>query len=154
MEKKQKLFKIDRISFQLGMINCFVEMVACGVKKLAISPPISPEDYRIIGPASDEIVRGFGRKSYLEKSLLITDLQTEDFTRGKWSILYYEDDAVLGEYLALKEKKNRLEKAGSYDSSARREISKAFMALLSYPDSTIDQKLSLEKPSSPFMYID
>jgi hypothetical protein len=29
---------IDPLSFSLGMINCFVEMVACGVKRLALSP--------------------------------------------------------------------------------------------------------------------
>ena len=40
-----KKFKIDKLSFQLGMINTFVEMVACSVKKLAISPPLTPEDY-------------------------------------------------------------------------------------------------------------
>jgi hypothetical protein len=50
-------FKVERISFQLGMINCFVEMVACGVKKLALSPPLSPEDYVTIGPLSDKIAR-------------------------------------------------------------------------------------------------
>ncbi len=30
--KQNKNFQIDRISFVLGMSNCFVEMVACGVK--------------------------------------------------------------------------------------------------------------------------
>ena len=35
MEEKKGNFKIDRTSFQLGMINCFAETVACGVKKLA-----------------------------------------------------------------------------------------------------------------------
>ena len=82
MEKSE--IQIDRISFQLGMINCFVEMVACGVKKLAISPPVSPDDYKIVGNASEKIVRGFGIKSYIEKSLLITDLQPAEFTKGKW----------------------------------------------------------------------
>ncbi len=55
--KSPSCFKVERISFQLGMINCFVEMVACGVKKLALSPPLSPEDYVTIGPLSDKIAR-------------------------------------------------------------------------------------------------
>ena len=86
MSEKNQDLKIDRISFQLGMINCFVEMVACGVKKLALSPPLLPEDYKKIETASQDITAGFNIKSYLEKSLLITGLQTEDFTKGKWSM--------------------------------------------------------------------
>jgi len=42
MAKVKENLKIDRISFQLGMINCFVEMVACGVKKIGIKPSAFP----------------------------------------------------------------------------------------------------------------
>lgn len=146
--------EIDRISFELGMINCFVEMVACGVKRLALSPPISPQDHEQIKQASDDIVKGFGIRSYLEKSLLLTDLQSEEFTKGKWVILYYEDDDVLNAYLALKEKKQRLENSGQYDRDARREISREFMRLLSYPEDKIEEKLSQDTPSSPYMLIE
>jgi hypothetical protein len=38
-EGKMK-YNVDKVSFELGMINCFAEMVSCGVKKLAISPPL------------------------------------------------------------------------------------------------------------------
>jgi hypothetical protein len=136
------------------MINCFVEMVACGVKKLALSPPLTPEDYGIIAEYSDKIVEGFGIKSYLEKSLMVTDLQSEEFTKGKWSILYYKDDHVLQSYLALKEKKLQLENSGQYDSQARRDISRKFMRLLSYPENKIEEKLGKETPSSPFILVD
>lgn len=144
-------YKLDTVSFELGMINCFAEMVSCGVKKLAISPPLSPENYDLIGPLSDEIIRGFGIRSYLEKSLLITDLQTEDFTRGKWSILYYEKESVLEDYLKLKEKKKNLEEMGKYDEFERKTISREFMRLLSYPDHKITEKLAKTDPSNPFI---
>jgi hypothetical protein len=144
-------YKVDKLSFELGMINCFAEMVSCGVKKLAISPPLFPEDYDVIGPLSDDIVRGFGIRSFLEKSLLTTDLQTEDFTRGKWSILYYEKESVLEDYLALKKKKLSLEERGKYDVTARKAISREFMRLLSYPDNKIEEKLSKTDPSDPFI---
>lgn len=152
MEKAEEL-KIDRISFQLGMINCFVEMVACGVKKLALSPPVSPEDYEKIKDSSEKIVKGFGIKFYLEKSLMVTGLQSAEFTRGKWSILYYDDDEVLNQYLSLKEKKQELEKLNKYDKKAEEEISRAFMRLLSYPEEKIEEKLSKKTPDSPFMLI-
>lgn len=37
MEESKSLETIDRVSFEIGMINCFVEMVACGVKRLALT---------------------------------------------------------------------------------------------------------------------
>ena len=132
--KQNNDLQIDRISFELGMINCFVEMVACGVKKLAISPPINPEEYYLISKYSDDIVTGFGIKSYLEKSLLITNLQSEDFTKGKWSILYYSEDVTLKKYFQLKQEKSDLESAGSYEKKNQKKISRKFMQLLSYPE--------------------
>ena len=89
------IYPIDRISFQLGMINCFVEMVACGVKRLGLSPPISPKDYPKIEPLSQDIVRRFNIQEYLEKSLLVTELQTEEFTRGKWGHYFLSNPVVL-----------------------------------------------------------
>jgi hypothetical protein len=155
MKEREKMKdKVDKISFELGMINCFVEMVACGVKKLAISPPISPEDYKQIAPLSDEIVNGFRVNSYLEKNLLITDLQSEDFTKNKWSILYYRDDKVLKAYMKLKENKEDLERKGEYNTSAKERISRDFMELLSYPKKIIEEKLAQSAPSDPFVLKD
>jgi hypothetical protein len=151
MESNTKGLKIDQISFQLGMINCFAEMVACGVKRLAVSPPLRPEDYEAVENASDILVREFGIQSYLEKSLIITDLQSEEFTKGKWSVLYYKDEFVLKSYLSLKKKKAELERESKYDTKARKQISREFMRLLSYPETVIEEKLAQESPSSPYM---
>jgi hypothetical protein len=151
MELNQKGLKIDQHSFQLGMINCFVEMVACGVKRLAVSPPLRPEDYETIKHSSEIIVNAFGVKSYLEQSLIVTDLQSEEFTRGKYSILYYKDDYVLKSYLNLKKRKSELVREGKYDQKAGKQISREFMRLLSYPEKIIEEKLSQEFPSSPYM---
>jgi hypothetical protein len=153
MKKFRKGVEIDRLSFQLGMINCFVEMVACGVKDLAISPPLFPKDYSSIEESSEKIVRSFGIKSYLEKSLLVTDLQSADFTEGKWSILYYKDEAMLREYLDLKALQKDLVRDKKYDHKARKNISRKFMRLLSYPDEKIEEKLS-KAPISPFILVD
>ena len=154
MEEKKDNLKVDRTSFQLGMINCFTEMVACGVKKMALSPPLLPDDYRNIEAASNEMVEGFAIKSYLEKSLLLTGLQTEDFTKGKWSVIYYEKDEILEEYFKLKRVKEELEKDGHYDKAAMTEVSRDFMRLLSYPEEKIDEILSRPIPKSPFMLVE
>ena len=76
-------YRVDQISFELGMINSFIEMVACGVKKLAISPPIEPQNLELLVQASKEISEGFGTRYYVEQSLLITDIQSAEFTKGK-----------------------------------------------------------------------
>jgi len=151
MKNQPEKIKIDRISFELGMINCFVEMIACGVKKMAISPPIPPEDYDAVAVASEKIVAGFGLKSYLDRSLLITDLQSAEFTRNKWSVIYYKKDADLQKYLELKDRKREMEDNGRYTPEARRDISMEFMRLLSYPEDVISEKLNADKPGSPFM---
>ncbi|KPK75952.1 MAG: hypothetical protein AMJ79_08965 [Phycisphaerae bacterium SM23_30] len=153
MEQSKTDLALDKVSFQLGMINCFAEMVACGVKQMALSPPLTPAEFEKIKGASEAIVAGFGIKSYLEKTLLVTDLQTGDFTRDKWSILYYENEQALESYLALKAKKQQLESAGRYDENARREISRSFLRLLSYPEEKIEQILSRRKPRDPFILI-
>jgi hypothetical protein len=144
---------IDRLSFQLGMINCFAEMVAVGVKRLAISPPLRPEDYEAIREVSDSIVEGSGILSYLETSLLITDLQSPEFTLGKWSILYFKDTDTLEAYLDLKERKGNLEASGEDTPEARQEISREFMRLLSYPEEAIAGKLRAGGKEDPFMLV-
>lgn len=144
---------IDHFSFQLGMINCFVEMVACGVKRLAISPPLSPADYEMISPYSEKIVHGFGIESYLENSLMVTILQSPAFTRNKCSILYYKTEPTLTAYLDLKERQTRLVASDGYDANAQKEISVAFMELLSYPRDVIESKLSGTHPD-PFIIIE
>ncbi|MFC1477356.1 hypothetical protein ACFL6L_02705 [candidate division KSB1 bacterium] len=153
-QNKQSGFTLDQISFELGMINCFVEMVACGVKRMAISPPIDPAHFGILQERSERIVQGFGIKSYLEKSLIVTDLQSDEFTRGKWAILYYKNDDVLKEYLKLKKQIEELEKSGKYKGTQRKDISRRFMRLLSYPDDVIEEKSDREKPVDPFILKD
>ena len=144
---------IDRRSFQLGMINCFAEMVAVGVKKLAISPPLAPDEYEALREASDAIVEGSGIHSWLETSLLVTDLQSADFTAGKWSVLYYKDPRTLEAYLGLKARKATLEAAAGYDTESRKEVSREFMRLLGYPEEVIREKLQARGESDPYILL-
>jgi hypothetical protein len=145
-------FNLDRRSFNLGMINCFAEMVAVGVKRLAISPPLSHEEYEELREASEAIVEGSGIRSYLETSLLVTHLQSADFTRGKWSILFFKDRETLSAYLDLKARSAALDTDGAGPSDgARREISREFLRLLSYPTSVIEEKMQGRGMSDPFI---
>lgn len=153
MPLNTRMDDIDPFSFQLGMINCFVEMVACGVKRLALSPPLSPSEYEAVAPYSEQIVEGFGIASYLENSLIVTMLQSPEFTRNKCSILYYKNETTLGAYRNLKERQACLVASDGYDTNAQKEISMAFMELLSYPSDVIASKLSGTHPD-PFIIIE
>jgi hypothetical protein len=121
------------------------------VKTLAISPPLSPDEYERLREASEAIVTGSGIHSWLETSLLITDLQSADFTAGKWSVLYYKDPKTLETYLDLKRRKAELEASGEYDGDVRKAVSTEFMRLLSYPEEVIGEKLEAGGENDPFI---
>ena len=144
-------YRVDQISFELGMINSFIEMVACGVKKLAISPPIEPQNLELLVQASKEISEGFGTRYYVEQSLLITDIQSAEFTKGKNSILYYAKEQYIQEYLLLKKRVEELEAMGCYIGAERRAISVAFGKLLSYPDDIIFKRVDSVERINPFV---
>ncbi|MCP4898802.1 MAG: hypothetical protein GY906_17670 [bacterium] len=143
---------IDRPSFMLGMINCFVEMVACGVKQLALSPPMSPEDYKLLADASAQIAERSGVRWHLEESLIVTDLQTPDFTKNKCTVLYFKQPETLEEYLGLKQRKSELEAEGRYGTDERRQISREFMRLLGYPEDVVEEKLALAGSQDPYIH--
>lgn len=144
-------YNLDKISYQIGMINCFVEMVAFGVKQLAISPPVDPEDLGIMTQVSKEISDEYKTKYYVEKSLMITDIQSAEFTEGKNSILYYADDSIINEYLSLKTRVDELTAENSYNGAERRDISIRFGELLGYPEKIILSKVNGINRPDPFV---
>lgn len=146
-------YKLDQISYEIGMINSFIEMVACGVKRLAISPPIDPSNINIMLESSEIISDGFSTKYRFEESLIVTDIQSAEFTEGKNSILYYATDDAIAEYLDLKEKIKSLTEKNQYFGQKRREISFAFGRLLGYPDEVILRKIDSPSHIDPFVLI-
>ncbi|HOP01541.1 MAG TPA: hypothetical protein PKX58_05000 [Flexilinea sp.] len=146
-------YQIDQISYEIGMINSFIEMVACGVKRLAISPPIDPSNINIMLESSEIISDGFSTKYRFEESLIVTDIQSAEFTEGKNSILYYATDDAIAEYLDLKEKIKSLTEKNQYFGQKRREISFAFGRLLGYPDEVILRKIDSPSHIDPFVLI-
>ncbi len=134
-------YPLDRISYEIGMVNCFIEMVACGVKPLAISPPLAPEELPLMEEVSAELSEGFGTEYHVVESLMITDIQSAEFTRGKNSILYYRDKAVLDRYLELDARVAELTRQGKYEGEERRAISIEFGRMLGYPDDVVFRKV-------------
>lgn len=116
------MYKIDEISFQLGMVCAFCEMVQQGVKRLALSPPVEQENIEIIFAEAAGIAESFGVFCYRDDEFLATDLADRAALLGKTVILFYKDERVLKEYIALKSQ-----------NPAQTEATQRLCELLSYP---------------------
>jgi hypothetical protein len=134
-------YLIDQISFKLGAIFAFTEMVAYDVKQMAFSPPLSPSEYKRLAQDAKRITKEWGVKIMLEKRLLTTDLFPEEFTRGKWVLIIYKSPEVLKIYLGLKSKKEQLLEKDSYKGKERKAIAIRLGRLLSYRMDIIKAKL-------------
>jgi len=133
--------EIDQRSYNLGIMGGFAEVVRLGVKKLALSEVMTPEE--MDGVMEDAMVIAKRNKVLIwrETELIVTDLYPEDVATGKHVLLIYTGN-TLDEYLALKAKRAALVENGHYEGQARRDIARRFGQLLSYPDEVIDNLIA------------
>ena len=89
--------KPDKRSFILGMITAFSECVAGGCKKLALSPPLTAEEYRMAAEEAYEIIEKHGLVHFHE----LNGDQPEE-KRFEW-ILIAGKRETLDRYLELRE---------------------------------------------------
>lgn len=123
----------DQGAMKLGMIQAFCEMVMQGVKKLAFSPILDPEEWERLAEDARAVADHFHVKDFVEPRLMSSDLVPDQAVRGKIVILYYKDPAVLESYLRLKAEVEALEAEDAYDQKAREDLSKELRRLLGYP---------------------
>ena len=127
--------KIDRYSYELGVMDCFCEMVAAGLKTLAMSHPCDTKEER---DSYEEDVRrlcdSYGIQYYPEDEPFLTDLFPEELNKDKFNYLFFRDPETLGRYMALKREKVHMIKEGIYQGENRRHIAAQFGRLLSYPE--------------------
>ena len=131
---------IDVRSYRLGGIGAFAEMVGAGVKKLALSAPMDPDEMEALIQDAGRIAGDHGVGAFLESEFLVTDLFPDELTEGKQVLLICQD-ATYQEYLALKAFKVDLEEAGEYVGDARAEVARRFGRMLSYSEEKIDALL-------------
>jgi len=136
----EKSWEMDNRSYQLGVIAAFSEVVAMGVKKLALSAPLSPKDMAQLLPDAERIAKENGASISLEKDFLVTDLFPADITTDKHVLLIYLDP-IKDEYFALKSQKEDLIVKGQYLGKARTNIARQMGRLLSYPEERIEEML-------------
>ena len=130
--------KIDRYSYELGVMDCFCEMVAAGLKTLAMSHPCDTKEER---DSYEEDVRricdSYGIQYYPEDEPFLTDLFPEELNKDKFNYLFFRDPETLGRYMALKREKVHMIKEGIYQGENRRHIEDQIGRLLSYAEEGI-----------------
>jgi hypothetical protein len=136
--------KLDRRSYNLGMIYAFAEAVGSGVKRLGLSPALTEEDYEEVIDDTRLIAEEYGVTLHTDRGFLETLLFNPEYTRDKIVIHLAESKETLDEYLRLKERKRRLEESGKLNRIQEEEIARGLGALLSYSEEAIERLL--EKP--------
>jgi len=131
---------IDKRSYNLGIMGGFAEVVRLGVKKLALSEVMTPEEMDDIMDDALVVAKRNGVEMWRETDFLVTDLYPADVAASKHVLLIYTGD-TLDQYLALKSDKATLVAAGEYEGAAREDIARRFGRLLSYPEPVIDDLL-------------
>jgi len=131
---------IDKRSYNLGIMGGFAEVVKLGVKKLALSEVMTPEEMDDIMDDALVVAKRNGVEMWRETDFLVTDLYPADVATSKHVLLIYTGD-TLDQYLALKSDKATLVAAGEYEGAAREDIARRFGRLLSYPEPVIDDLL-------------
>ncbi len=133
------------LDYHCGVIDAFNEMIACGIKKLALSHPFDTREERQEAlPFVEQICEKYHTMYYLEDRLLTSDLFAEKQHEGKYMILFYQDEKVLKDYLTLKQVRAESIRRKEY-ASVRLAIAYRFGELLSYPQKYIEQLVALQK---------
>ena len=135
--------EIDSYSYHLGAADCFCEMVAAGVKKIALSHPCSSKEERDSFLADfDRLSEKYGVKYYPEDEPLLTDLFPVSMNKGKHNVIFYIDDRYLQQYLQLKMDKQVMLATNSYSGEARTNLAIRYGRLLSYTEAGIERLLN------------
>lgn len=128
-------------SYHAGINTAFAEVVGAGCKRLALSATYEPEFAKEMMAATEHAAEEYNVLLHVEDKLLVTKLFPADVAKDKVVIMIFQNQGVLDEYLALKEKKKESNSKGNPDE-IEFEIARKFGKLLSYDDASIERLLS------------
>ena len=139
---------VDEYSFQLGnfdgTIGAFCDVIMTGAKDLAFSDPFDPEDESVLTPYVQKKCESYGVKYYIDQDLLLTKLFSSVEMDGQWVYILYSDDAVLQQYLSLKEEEQAMIEAGTYTEEAQIDLATRYGKLMGYSDDHIAASIAGE----------
>ena len=127
----------DRLSFCLGMVFAFAEVVGSGVKPLALSPPLDLDEFSALEEDVRHTASEFGVLVAEDHDVLRTMLFDPAFTAGKAVFLLAADENVLREYTALKEERLRIGERG--DAQEELDLARRFGRLLGYSSRVVEE---------------
>jgi hypothetical protein len=131
--------KVDRLSYCLGMVFAFAEVVGSGVKPLALSPPLELEELEALRANVQSTAAEFGILVEEDREVLTTRLFDPAFTQGKAVFLLAADETVLAEYASLKVARAHLGERG--DDAQERDLARGFGRLLGYSSAVLEELL-------------
>jgi hypothetical protein len=134
--------KLDKRTFDLGMIYAFTECVASGVKKIGLSPPQTEKELKSIINEVKLITGEYNVTYYVDNDFLETLLFNPEYTRGKTVIHLAENSKAVQDYKALKEEKNEHIQNGTLTKKVEEIIAWKLGKLLSYSDEAINNLIS------------
>ena len=131
LEEAEKEQPIDNYSYQCGVMDCFCEMVASGLKKLAMSHPCDTKAERdSYLPQVKKLCEKYGILYHPQDEALITDLFPAEANQDKYNYLFFRTQDVYETYLELKKRQKELENqcGGTTLSAGSRLWSPAFLS--------------------------
>ncbi len=134
LSKHVKGFDLD--SYHLGMIYAFAEIAGSGVKPLALSPPMTREEYDRLKEPIRLMADEYKVHLLIDEDFLTTKLFNPAFTEGKVVVHMAKEVSTLDRYKALKEMKVRKRREGKR-GEAEEEIAVGLGLLLGYDKGTI-----------------
>ena len=120
----------DPTSYYAGITTAFAEVVAAGVKQLALSHPYTAEELAMMEEPTKLIAKEHGIKMHVEDDLLVTLLFPADVAKDKFVIFLMRDDAIWEQYQGLKS-----------SPMSPEDIAWEFGRLLSYDPNSIQRML-------------
>ena len=127
--------------YELGVIAGFSELINAGVKQLALSGTMSPQDMDDFIIEAKAVASRHDVQVFREPDLIITDLFPHDIAKDKEVLLLFQG-TTKKEYFTLKEDQEILIDSGSYSRQKKIEIARRFGRMLSYSPKKINQLLS------------
>lgn len=142
-DKSDKNNDIDLRSYRLGVIGAFSEVIDIGIKKMAFSSTMTPQEMDAIIEEAENVAKRNNTKLYREKDFLVTDLFPASVTEGKEVLVIYQG-STLDDYLAIKKLKQSFIASNAYTKENREAIARKVAELLSYPETRILKLLNKE----------
>ena len=133
--------KIDWRSHQLGAMTAFAEVVDNGCKRLALSSPMTGEQFDSVIEGIREVAAKRDLILHVDDDFLETILFDHEPIRGKTVIHIVAKQATVDEYKGLKEKKRKHREAGTLSEEVELEVAWGLGRLLSYDDDSIKRLL-------------